>query len=78
MIRKRPEPVAGQLPVMIEEQSFDQGDALQSEIESFLDCIRSNAKPVVTGEHGLAALETATRISAQVNAQVSAQRRVSA
>ena len=78
MIRKRPEPVAGQLPVMIEEQSFDQGDALQSEIESFLDCIRSNAKPLVTGEHGLAALETATRISAQVNAQVSAQRRVSA
>ena len=78
MIRKRPEPMAGQLPVMIEEQSFDQGDALQSEIESFLDCIRSNAKPVVTGEHGLAALETATRISAQVNAQVSAQRRASA
>ena len=78
MIRKRPEPVPGQLPVLIEEQSFDQGDALQSEIESFLDCIRRDAKPVVTGEHGLAALETATRISAQVNAQVSAQRRVSA
>jgi predicted dehydrogenase len=67
VIRKRggrPEP--GQLPVTIEEQSFEQGDALKAEIESFLACIRNGAQPVVTGEAGLRALETAMQITAQV------------
>ncbi len=42
VIRKRAEaPGPGQLPVSIEEQSLDQGDALKAEIESFLDCIRT-------------------------------------
>jgi predicted dehydrogenase len=67
VIRKRPEgPVPGQLPVIIEEQSFEQGDALKAEIESFLGCVRTGKPPVVSGEDGLAALETATRITAQV------------
>jgi predicted dehydrogenase len=67
LIRKRPgAPEAGQLPVTIEEQSFDPGDALQAEIESFLDCIRSGREPVVGGEAGLRALETAIRITEQV------------
>ncbi len=36
VIRKRAEaPGPGQLPVSIEEQSLDQGDALKAEIESF-------------------------------------------
>ena len=67
LIRKRggaPEP--GQLPVIIEEQNFDAGDALKSEIESFLGCIRTGSEPVVSGEAGLRALETAMRITAQV------------
>jgi predicted dehydrogenase len=69
LIRKQPEGAApGALPVTIEEQSFDQGDALRAEIESFLDCIRSGRRPVVSGEDGLRALETATRIAAEVNA----------
>jgi predicted dehydrogenase len=37
VIRKRPGPVAeGQMPAQIEEQSFDQGDALLAEIRSFV------------------------------------------
>jgi predicted dehydrogenase len=69
LIRKRPPPLAaGQLPVTIEEQSFDQGDALRAEIESFLECIRTGRPPVVGGEAGLRALETAMRITAQVHA----------
>jgi predicted dehydrogenase len=69
LIRRRDEPLAeGGLPVSIEEQSFEQGDALKAEIQSFLDCIRSGQRPVVSGEDGLRALETAIRIAAEVNA----------
>lgn len=69
LIRKRETEVPpGALPVTIEEQSFEQGDALRAEIESFLDCIRTRRRPVVDGEDGLRALETATRIAAEVHA----------
>jgi predicted dehydrogenase len=69
LIRKRAAPLsAGQLPVTIEEQSLDQGDALKAEIEAFLSCIRTGRPPIVGGEAGLRALETAMRISEQVNA----------
>ena len=68
LIRKRDgEPQPGQLPVNIEEANLEQGDALKSEIESFLDCIRNNKRPLVSGEDGLRALETAIRISEQVH-----------
>ena len=53
-------------PVAIEEQSLEPGDALKAEIESFLDCIRTGRAPVVSGEAGLEALETAMRITEQV------------
>ncbi len=67
VIRKRPGgPAAGQLPVLIEERNFDAGDALKAEIHSFLDCIRQGKPPVVSGEAGLAALQTAIQITAQV------------
>jgi predicted dehydrogenase len=67
LIRKRPpSDPPGPLPVTIEEQNLDQGDALKAEIESFLDCIRSGGRPVVSGEAGLMALETAMRITEQV------------
>jgi predicted dehydrogenase len=71
LIRKRdggPQP--GQLPVTIEEANLEQGDALKSEIESFLDCIRNNKRPIVSGEDGLRALETAIRITEQVHANL--------
>ena len=46
-----------------EEQSFEQGDALNAEIESFLDCINTGKQPKVSGEDGLQALHTAIEIS---------------
>lgn len=55
-------PQAGVPPVEINEQSFDPGDALRDEIVSFLECIETGRRPVVSGEDGLQALETATRI----------------
>ncbi len=68
LIRKRgPGDAPGPLPVIIEEQSLDPGDALQAEIDSFLQCIRAGRPPVVTGEAGLMALETAIRITEQVH-----------
>ena len=57
------------LPVQIEERSFEQGDALKAEIESFLDCITTGKPPIVSGEDGLRALETAIRITEQVTGQ---------
>jgi predicted dehydrogenase len=54
---------AGETPqVAIEEKSFDQGDALRDEIASFLNSIATGARPAVSGEDGLRALETAIRI----------------
>jgi len=71
LIRKRSEPPQpGHLPVSIEEANLEQGDALKSEIESFLDCIRNDRRPVVSGEDGLRALETAIRITEQVHANL--------
>jgi predicted dehydrogenase len=75
LIRRRegvPQP--GQLPVTIEEANLEQGDALKSEIESFLDCIRNDRRPTVSGEDGLRALETAIRITEQVHANLEARR----
>jgi predicted dehydrogenase len=67
VIRKRgPGQPPGPLPVTIEEQSLDPGDALKAEIDSFLACIRDGRPPVVPGEAGLMALETAMRITEQV------------
>jgi predicted dehydrogenase len=76
LIRKRegvPQP--GQLPVTIEESNLEQGDALKSQIASFLDCIRNDRQPIVSGEDGLRALETAIRITEQVLANLGANRR---
>ncbi len=52
-----------------EECTFEQGDALLSEISSFLDCIRNNREPVVSGKAGMRALETAIEITRLLNAQ---------
>jgi predicted dehydrogenase len=55
-----------------DEQAFEQGDALLSEIESFLNCIQTHQAPVVSGEDGKRALETAmeiTRLLRQSNPQ---------
>jgi predicted dehydrogenase len=49
--------------VSLEELSYEQGDALKMEIEAFLRSIREGKPPVVSGEDGLRALETAIRIT---------------
>jgi predicted dehydrogenase len=56
----------GMPQVAIEENNFEQGDALKSEIEAFLRAAASGTEPPVTGEDGLAALRTAISITAQV------------
>jgi predicted dehydrogenase len=49
--------------VDVEERSFDPGDALLAEIEAFLDAVGQGRPPLVSGEDGLRALQTATRIA---------------
>jgi predicted dehydrogenase len=74
LIRKREgTPQPGQLPVTIEEANLEQGDALKAEIASFLECVRNNRRPIVSGEDGLRALETAIRITEQVHANLGAR-----
>jgi predicted dehydrogenase len=53
--------------VSIEERTYEQGDALKMEIEAFLRAIREGTPPVVSGEDGLRALETAIRITELVH-----------
>jgi predicted dehydrogenase len=75
LIRKRtPRDGPGPLPVTIEEQSLEPGDALKAEIDSFLECIRGGKAPVVSGEAGLMALETAMRITERVNESLAARK----
>jgi predicted dehydrogenase len=63
LVRKGAAAPAGEMPqVAIDERSFDQGDALRDEIASFLEAIVTGRRPVVSGEDGLRALETAIRI----------------
>lgn len=56
------------LPISIEQLECDGDDALRLEIESFLQAIRDGTPPVVSGEDGRQALETAMDIIAQVDA----------
>jgi len=49
--------------IISNEQTFEQGDALFSEIESFLNAITTKTTPVVSGEDGRLALETALKIT---------------
>lgn len=52
-----------------EEQVFEQGDALLTEIDSFLNCIQHKGQPKVSGEDGLRALETAIEITRLLRTQ---------
>jgi predicted dehydrogenase len=63
-IRKGGVPPAPGLPgVTIDERTYEQGDALKLEIEAFVDSIRTGRPPLVGGEEGKLALETAIRIA---------------
>jgi predicted dehydrogenase len=56
--------------VTIDERSYGDGDALKSEIESFLEAAATGRAPVVSGEDGRRALATAIQITEQVEASV--------
>jgi predicted dehydrogenase len=66
---RKPPAGSGATPghVSIEERTYEQGDALQQEIEAFLDSIREGRPPVVSGADGLRALETALAITELVH-----------
>lgn len=49
--------------VAIDQRELGQGDVLKTEIESFLAAVAAGTEPVVTGEDGRRALETALRIN---------------
>ncbi len=49
--------------VAIDQRELEQGDVLKTEIESFIDAVAGHKKPVVTGEDGRRALETALMIN---------------
>ena len=57
--------------VLINERTFEQGDALRAQIEAFVDSIRTHKRPLVDGEAGLHALKTAIRIAALVKSGAS-------
>jgi predicted dehydrogenase len=67
-IRKREATGDTELPVTIDEQSFEQGDALRAEIEAFLAACRGERKVAVSGEEGLRALQTAISITEKLTA----------
>jgi predicted dehydrogenase len=56
----------GMPQVVIDENTYEQGDALKAEIEAFLAAIAAGTAPPVTGEDGLLALRTAVSITQQV------------
>lgn len=57
----------GVIPGMqIEEMRFDKGDALDDELKSFVQSVRSRQRPLVTGQMGRDALKTALTIMAQI------------
>lgn len=49
--------------VAIDQRQLEQGDVLKAEIESFLETVANGTMPVVTGEDGRRALETALLIN---------------
>jgi predicted dehydrogenase len=49
--------------IVTEESVFESGDALLEEIKHFVNCIRTGAYPLVSGEAGRRALETANKIT---------------
>jgi predicted dehydrogenase len=54
--------------VHVEPLQIDDKDALQDELESFLQAVRTNSQPPVTGEDGLAAVRLAEQVVASLSA----------
>jgi predicted dehydrogenase len=60
----------GMPQVKIDERSYEQTDALQEEIASFLQTVASGGEPLVSGDDGLLALRTAIAIGSQLHRQL--------
>lgn len=58
-----------QAEILRQEQSFETGDALQEQINAFMDSIIHNKPPIVSGEDGKHALATAIEISRLLSEQ---------
>lgn len=59
------------IPEIIRHESvFEKGDALLEEIRAFIHCIKEDTTPLVSGEEGRAALETAENISSLIHHQL--------
>ncbi len=58
--------VPGLPNVAIEERSFEQSDALMTEIRSFVHAVENGTDPVVSGEDGKRALEIALQINTRL------------
>lgn len=56
--------------IIQEEKQFEKGDALFEEIKAFIKCIEHNNIPLVSGEDGLYALETAEKITSLIHANL--------
>ena len=65
-IYHKPAKGASWMDIRGETIEIKEGDALADQIDSFLDCVRSRATPLVSGEEGLRALEIAASISARL------------
>ncbi len=59
--------------IVSEQNAFEKGDALLEEIKAFLLCIEQDTNPLVTGEEGRYALETAEKITTLINSNLVAR-----
>ncbi|MBX2835238.1 MAG: Gfo/Idh/MocA family oxidoreductase [Gammaproteobacteria bacterium] len=63
----RTQPAIDDLPhIQCENTQLEKGDAILAEIEAFIRAIQTNSPPLVTGEDGLRALQTAIAIGKQI------------
>ncbi len=65
--RKDIDKESGALKVATEELDIEMKDSLNEEIKSFIDCIKSNKQPLVSGHDGKRALEVAQMIQDSVS-----------
>lgn len=68
-IKSRGDWIEGESPLDQQEWNLEKGDALAAEIEAFLHAVQSGEDCVVSGRDGLAALELAERILADIDAR---------
>lgn len=72
VFKKSEEEMFPGIPAITRDQKeFDKGDALLEEIKAFLACIENNTTPLVTGEEGKYALETAEQITSLIHNNLS-------